>query len=367
VEIVQSHAPAWDAQGAWSVMLQPTLEIGHEPRGPAYEFDQIAGVVRLEDGRIVVADGGSSEMRVFDSRGGVIAVAGGQGQGPGEFESIAALGRAAGDTVWVYDFALRRITFYVANGEFVGTASLGPEIPTLGAVGRLDDGSFVMAQLWAASRTAEERTTGLRRDPVVYARFGARGELLDTIGLYPGREINLTIEDGRMVMGRPLFGRTSSHAVDGEHIFIGDQTTFAIGRYAADGALQRIMRLPDIDLAISADELADHETRDLAAVPANQRPGRRAYLDQVEHPVTRPAYQDFLVDDDGNLWVSEYAGVHDVPPRWTVMDRQGAWLGVVEMPARFRPYHIGASWMLGVSTDELDVESVQLYELNKAQ
>ena len=66
VEIVVSHRRGWDTPMTWRVNAQPTLEIGKVTGEPGYEFDQIAGLVRLDDGRIVVADGGSSEVRFFD-------------------------------------------------------------------------------------------------------------------------------------------------------------------------------------------------------------------------------------------------------------------------------------------------------------
>jgi hypothetical protein len=230
-------------------------------------------------------------------------------------------------------------------------------------VGRFDDGSFALAQLWGASRTAGATTLGLRRDPVVYAHFSSRGALIDTIGQFPGREINLTEEDGRIVMGSALFGRSSSHATLGESIFIGDQVDFEIGRYSSSGELQGLIRLPHVDLRITARELEALKDRQVAAAPSHLRAGRRAYLDAVDVPETRPAYQHLLADELGNLWASEYARPPNIPAVWTVLDPKGRWLGTVAMPPRFRPYQIGASWILGVVRDDLDVEHLRLYEL----
>ncbi len=122
-----------------------------------------------------------------------------------------------------------------------------------------------------------------------------------------------------------------------------------------------------MDLTLNPDDLAALKERDIAAVPQHQQAARRAYLERVEHPDTRPAYQYVLIDEGGNLWASEYAGSRQVPTRWTVLDPQGRWLGSVTMPERFRPYEIGESWILGVATDELDLERVQLYELIKGR
>ncbi len=86
-------------------------------------------------------------------------------------------------------------------------------------------------------------------------------------------------------------------------------------------------------------------------------------LEAVDVPDTRPAYQSLRPDELGNLWASEYARPPEVPGVWTVLDPEGRWLGTVAMPPRFRPYQIGASWILGVVRDELDVERLRLYEL----
>jgi hypothetical protein len=48
-----------------------------------------------------------------------------------------------------------------------------------------------------------------------------------------------------------------------------------------------------------------------------------------------------------------------------VFDPDGRWLGEVEMPSRFYPWDFGEDWLLGVETDDLGVEYVVLYSLNK--
>ena len=50
----------------------PVLDLGDESRGPAEEFSGTVIPVRLSDGTIVVANGGSQELRLFDSTGAFI-------------------------------------------------------------------------------------------------------------------------------------------------------------------------------------------------------------------------------------------------------------------------------------------------------
>src|SRR5688500_14863048 len=58
VRIVENAAPAWTEAQAWRVEAAPALDIGTAEGEGAYQFHLVAGVVRLSDGRIVVADRG---------------------------------------------------------------------------------------------------------------------------------------------------------------------------------------------------------------------------------------------------------------------------------------------------------------------
>ena len=48
---------------------------------------------------------------------------------------------------------------------------------------------------------------------------------------------------------------------------------------------------------------------------------------------------------------------------YTVIGPDGEWLGTVETPPRFRILDVGGGLVLGVELDEMDVESVVVYEL----
>lgn len=50
-----------------------------------------------------------------------------------------------------------------------------------------------------------------------------------------------------------------------------------------------------------------------------------------------------------------------------MFDPQGRWLGQVKTPARFLVFDIGADYIAGKAIDDLDVEHVRVYALNKAR
>src|SRR5437867_769112 len=68
VLIVESTRPTWsDSERLW-LASKPHLVIGNNTDS-AYRFRQVRGVMRLTDGRIAVADGGSLQLRMFSSQG----------------------------------------------------------------------------------------------------------------------------------------------------------------------------------------------------------------------------------------------------------------------------------------------------------
>jgi hypothetical protein len=267
--------------------------------------------------------------------------------------------------VWAYDFALRRITLYPQWDATPIVHSLEQPPPTLGAAGRLADGSYVLAQYWGVGEPNDVISEGLRRDPAAIVRYDADGRFLDTLGMFKAREVYIVTEDGRPVMGSPLFGRTLSRAAAGHAVFVGDQERWVIERYAPDGRLEMVVRMPDADLSIGADELAAAKDARVAAIRPERRAAMRAYLDATEHPPTKPAYHRFLVDAAGNLWVGEYR-VDTAPSRqWQIIAPDGRWLGTVTIPEGFKPYDIGQDVMMGVITDDLGVEYVQRHRIVK--
>jgi hypothetical protein len=366
VEIVESRAPSGDAAAAWSVDEAPLLEIGVENGPPEYLFSQVEGALRLPDGRMVVADAGSREIRFFDADGRFQSTSGRRGDAPGEYRQIIALGYGPGDSIWVFDYGNRRFTVLTGDGEVARTLTLDPTLANVSAVGRLADGSFVVREFWsAAGSDAAAIQLGLGRDPAAVARYAPDGARMDTIGVFLGREVYIGTEDGRGVMSTPLFAHGTSAAVHANYVFVGDQENFEVGVYTADGAQHRIVRLADLDLRVTRDDIERAVEERLASVPAERRTRMRAQLDAMDVPAARPAYGRLLVDSEGALWVGDYAPYPEDPVLWRVFDAGGRLVTALHVPERFRVFDIGADWILGVWRDDFDVERIRLYRLRK--
>ena len=364
VVIVESRQPQWQPGEGWRLSAQPLLQIGTTDGPAELQFHRVEGAIRLDDGRIVVADAGSGEIRFYNETGRFLLATGGLGDAPGEYRQITGLGTGPGDSIWAYDFGLRRFTVLTGDGEPVRTVSVGGTLSSVGAVGTLPDGSFVVKESWS-SHLHDNTRQRLVRDPVAVARLSSDGTELDTIAMVAGREVFLSTEDGRAVMSAPLFARTSSAAMGNETVFVGDQEAFEVLRYSPAGVLQQIMRVPDADLQLTTGDVQQLKETLFAREPEQRRVMMRDHLEEMAVPPTRPAYGSLIVDALGNLWAGEYARYPAVPRTWTVFTATGELLGEVIVPERFKVLQVGHDWILGVGQDELDVEYVRVHWLVK--
>ncbi|MYI07306.1 MAG: hypothetical protein F4059_08345 [Gemmatimonadetes bacterium] len=98
---------------------------------------------------------------------------------------------------------------------------------------------------------------------------------------------------------------------------------------------------------------------------------RRAQVrrDVLDTPVAEhfPAFASVMSDRVGHLWVEEYEAIGEEMDGalWTVFDPNGHVLGFVETPGGLEIFEIGEDYILARVVDELGVESVQLWPLER--
>jgi hypothetical protein len=103
ITIARSTGPAWSATTGWSLSEEPIIEIGTLEGPDETSFSRVAGILLRQDGTVVVADRGASELRFFDEAGTFLRRVGRPGDGPGEFGAIESLHRYRGDSIAVWD------------------------------------------------------------------------------------------------------------------------------------------------------------------------------------------------------------------------------------------------------------------------
>ncbi len=361
VTIVENGRPALDSRLGWRVGPEATVSIGTAEGDPAYELFRVGGAMRLSDRRIVVANAGTGELRVYDPNGVHLTSWGGQGDGPGEFGAMAPGGVASwpGDSLMARDSFRGRISIFSADGTFGRALRLQGGYQRV--VGPLPDGSVFAATLTRFER-GEPGTSEIVRQDLEYGILRADGSVRRDLGAYRGSELYFVNTAEGSPFPRPYpFDRNAFDFVWGDGVVITTNDRYEIRAYRADGSLARIVR-------------RDHDVRaptrgDLRDYVARQNPDRPEALDEVgDMPLVEafPAFASVHVDRLGYLWVREYRLPGERHRLWTVFDPEGRVLGLVEMPGSFSVEEIGEDYILGTRRDELDVEYVESWPLDRS-
>jgi hypothetical protein len=355
IEIAESRM-AGAATPTWTLEAQPALHLdGHE-------FDRISGIARLSDGRILVAQRSDPHLRIFSPDGALLGSIGRAGRGPGEFQFIASTQRLPGDTMVAVDADARHVSFIDPAGAIAGNAAIPPGIDTHG-IQRLSDGRWV-ATVRPPQQPPGQWREGIRRDSMAVVILDLAQESVDTIGVFPGMEIQIvTLEDG-VARGRPFLGRDLVVNVLGNAIHIGSGESFEIAIYDADGALQRVIRVPDADLSIRPEEWEAHQQEQLAGVDEENASLRR-YFTHSARPGARAPYSRFLFDTEGRLWTSPFDDDEVQNGAWHVFDPSGRLIARLVPPENFRIMDFGTDLAVGIWRDELDVQHVRAYRITR--
>lgn len=365
VQIVESTAPLWEEASGWSIAPRPIVSIGAVDGPEEYLFDRIRGVLRLPDGRIVVVNGGSAEIRFFASDGTYLSSTGGSGDGPGEFRGVlsAAL---VGDSLLVYDGGLNRLSVLNLDGEFLTSRQLAsngdPVHPNrmYALEGPIPGRGYVF--------TLFSRAADMRPAPVLYWESGAtllysyNGTLEGEIGWPSGSDMFSTPERA----GTPEFGAWTATDLYQGRLHIGHGRPYEVAVFGPEGTLERLIRRVEAPQTIAAAIPRLLEWAGEQGAPPEALLDFRRRLETEPQVEIMPFYSDLVLDTLGNLWVERYRPRWTTGPHaWEVFDPEGRWLGRIDLPEDLEVYEIGRDFVLGVWSNEVDVQHVRMYSLER--
>ena len=202
-------------------------------------------------------------------------------------------------------------------------------------------------------------------------RHDLEGALIDTVAAVPGQATrtsaqgsgtNIMIE----VMRVPFSPAPAATAAPDGGMAVTTGRSYEFSTYDPAGTLERIVRL--------AEEPPAHTDEHLEAWVRGSTGGREPMDDaQVEAALRRyremplperlPAWNSLLIANGGEIWARRCAirGAERVAR--DVFGTDGSFLGQVVAPANLRIQHIGDGRLTVISTDDLGVERVEVYEL----
>lgn len=333
-----------ESSGALSVAAEPSLDLATT----AAVFDTALGLVAwvavTDAHSLVVADRGSGRIVILDSTGTVSQLLGREGTGPDEFQDPTWIGHCGGDTLFVWDRILSRLTLFESNGRYVrqSLVAAGPLGLTCGREG-----------LFAGIVLTDPRfDPRMRADAAVtngaITLFSSTGDSVGWISEVP------------VLRNRPLGGRAHL-AIVGDTIVFGFSESVHVNLYSRTGLVTKAIdvgkdRAPP---SRSNYEAAVDETLRELPSPSERSAFRNQFL-AIPMPPKVPAYRGILSDPDGNLWVV----TTPLGNRQTTVDilrLDGTWVSTFRFPGELVPTDVSRDAIVGFTNESDGAQRILMY------
>lgn len=365
VEIVNN--PAELPTTLWTVSESPVIDIGSSENGPQHELFQVRGAQRLSDGRLVIADADSRELRFYDEQGKYLMSAGGKGEGPGEFLWIDSLFVLPGDSAVVLERGRGNLlSVFDEQGDFHRSFRLRTD-EFFAVAGLFETGEVLAAKDLLYSLTAGEvpPAGGPAGEPLTLVKFSPSGEPISRIVQFP-RFIELVYSGNGLNVGIPApFSPDASWSVEGGWLAAGYSDRYEIGLYRPDGRLVRLIRREVSPTRVTRSAIDAHWGQYEQWTRPEVRRVIAELLDDAGVPEHLPAFSRIILDDELFVWVEDYRIPGADGSWWTVHDPEGRAIARAETPADLQITQITRNVVVGKSIDHLDTEHVKVYDLDR--
>jgi len=323
----------------------------------------------FRDGTIAVLQPADQTVRFFSVSGAPLGAFGRKGGGPGEFERPLAAGWV-GDTLWIRDPLLRRITFVSPQRALLRTVPTPSKLLPAGASASdttvyhtsypravYAGDTLLMSAFNRATQTAS------------LLRTSSTGTIVKSIVDEPNAapsSVTLDLANGKLSLRAPFMPRLLTDvAPDGRlsALLTTDmkQSTYTLTVIGANGDTAFVRDIGFVGEPVPSDSMEQAVEKALERVTGTaQRMNAKRQVEALvpDHfaPVTR-----MVVDGLGRTWLGlrPRAGVS----RWLLFSGRGRPLGTVSLPGNSRVVAASENAVYAITMDDMDVESVVRYAL----
>ncbi len=334
---------------------------------PSALLTAIIGLIVDTADRVYVLDWSQKRVHVLN-RGVVEAVLGRAGRGPGEFVTPINLGWH-GDSLWVVDASLKRLSWFSSRGTHLGTASIREEIPQdLVPMARpLVNGVLVDGSLLVNFSTGSLSTV----DSIPLLAWRARGEF-DTLFVYDRPPSSRVTSPGGRVTPVPAAFATNllwDISANGDwYVLVRRPRSRGIQQHAevtvvsfraGGGQAQKRWTFETPAIAIP------REVRDsvLDLHSLNTGVSRAVISRTVAIPQTFPSVTAVVATSDRTVWLRTERDRAEA--QWTVFTMSGRVLYRVRVPAGFQVMEVKGNTVYGIATDDDGVPQVVSYSIRR--
>ena len=403
VRMVVNSGQQWGEGDGWQVTAEPVATLGVMDFPVEQQFETIAGATRLSDGNVVILEQADFGLRAFNASADLLWTAGGVGDGPGEMRSYPdtrpVLTRLGGDIIQVQN-GLDRIR-YSSGGEVIEHVKL--DYGRFRRWGRI----FIQYCPFEVYFVRNEILVchGMLFEPPYPDSWDGRHTImrttwdlgvLDTLGVFleasffragpawVGVRSPLAAQGMFRVATNPepklLYARNDSYRIEVWDIPAGNLAMVVERRvprrartdeeadYLVRSGDLGMVRLIDIEMGIAIDFEAELDKAHSAAIDSVSI-AEALFLDELGYMWVRrgpspldgdhSGMREVTGPDDSQWTIPAHSGLHDV------FRPDGVYLGAVKLPPDLRITEIGADYILGIVRDDMDVQYVWVYGLDR--
>jgi len=321
----------------------------------------------LTDGRIAIINGVDEEIILVDpDNPGTVRRLAGKGEGPGEAQFICSVFEHK-KAIGVYDLYRREVMYY-SSGQYTGSWKPPPD----GIPGPLypeiiipDGDGYYLGDLFAPW---DERESTVVRRTLLAARVS--GTLVDTIAIIPGD----TGTPMAFALEELPFGADFAFSKGRDGLWLGDSDVPQLMFFNRQGDLKRLVRWDSReDRRLTRRRIRRTRSRALDGKPRTVQARIKRWWKEAPLPSHVPAWGRVLTGIDGSVWVSAYPGPEVDWPRplpyprlkWFELDSNGFPVGTLITPARLKVTGFGPDYLIGIHTDEMNVETVVRFGISE--
>lgn len=370
---------AGDEPGSTRYTVREELRID----GYEHELVPIDTTIRVavgEDGVIAIAQRQSYDIRFFSETGEPLGRIGREGEGPAEFMMVHRLGWM-GDTLYAYDFSLRRFTLFDENREYVRyihvpvAARPGPELAGRFPEFQVVYGGALYADGSVYGQFAGPMNPGLGDhdpDQVTYGRVAEDGTIISYFQWSAGTTgdpVEVAVDEGTVLISpnvvpspeRPIL-RLNDQGTRMAHLVVSmegpDAGTFELEMEDVFNGVLYTRRYPFDPIPIT-DAMEDSilESYFEGAPPEFAR----AVEGRATFPPLLPPVIGMVGGRDDSLWIRMRDTAEGRPYR--ILDPEGNPMGTLTLPTNQRIAVADLQNIWVIEEDELGVESVVRYAI----
>lgn len=334
------------------------VRLGSIAGDAAQLFNGVEDATLMPDGRVVVLDRGSDEVRLFDPEGRHLTTLGGTGEGPGELADPIELEALAADSVAVWDWSLNRVSVFPTDRGAPRTVRLDPPIanPT-GHFGLLrDDGLFVLG---SHDVRPMGRGSNDGQQLLQLLAYSDDGQLTDTLHTLPyGRR--LWVDEASRQIGSPRFEARGVFDVSTTGVYVSTGGEPEVFRLAIGGALDLVSRWEPPDRRVrSGDVEAARQAHITSASRPDLQARARRYWDMLPIADQFPAVAGIQADGE-RIWVRRYPRPGTTERRWWLFEPDNRFVCSTTFADGFQALDFRDDLVVGVIRDDLGVEYVEV-------